>query len=130
MNEQFDLVRLPFPPAWVQRTGLALGAPLGRLLGYEPVYAPAEVPEQLDEAASKDATTYTTRRRGRPTRMPHGSPSRREGRKVDDDLHSQALGRTHTLVDTITSEGSASLPCGASHDSARRIAMNSERRCP
>ena len=51
MNEQFDLVRLPFPPAWVQRTGLALGAPLGRLLGYEPVYAPAEEPERLDEAA-------------------------------------------------------------------------------
>jgi quercetin dioxygenase-like cupin family protein len=51
MNEQVDLVRLPFPPAWVQRTGLALGAPLGRLLGYEPVYAPAEEPERLDEAA-------------------------------------------------------------------------------
>ena len=51
MNEQFDLVRLPFPPVWVQRTGLALGAPLGRLLGYEPVYAPAEEPERLDEAA-------------------------------------------------------------------------------
>jgi quercetin dioxygenase-like cupin family protein len=51
MNEQFDLVRLPFPPAWVQRTGLALGAPLGRLLGYKPVYAPAEEPERLDEAA-------------------------------------------------------------------------------
>jgi quercetin dioxygenase-like cupin family protein len=51
MNEQFDLVRLPFPPAWVQRTGLALGAPLGRLLGYEPVYAPADEPERLDEAA-------------------------------------------------------------------------------
>ena len=27
-------VRLPFPPAWMQRAGLALGAPLGRLLGY------------------------------------------------------------------------------------------------
>jgi quercetin dioxygenase-like cupin family protein len=51
MNEQFDLVRLPFPPVWVQRTGLALGAPLGRLLGYEPVYALAEDPERLDEAA-------------------------------------------------------------------------------
>jgi quercetin dioxygenase-like cupin family protein len=51
MQEQFDLVRLPFPPAWVQRTGLALEAPLGRLLGYEPVYAPAEEPERLDEAA-------------------------------------------------------------------------------
>ena len=37
----FDTVRLPFPPAWMQRIGLALGAPLGRLLGYKPTYAQA-----------------------------------------------------------------------------------------
>ena len=37
----FDTVRLPFPPAWVQRIGLALGAPLGRLLGYRATYEPA-----------------------------------------------------------------------------------------
>jgi len=36
----FDTVRLPFPPAWMQKVGLALGAPLGRLLGYQPTYAP------------------------------------------------------------------------------------------
>jgi quercetin dioxygenase-like cupin family protein len=30
----FDTVRLPFPPAWLQRTALAVGAPLGRALGY------------------------------------------------------------------------------------------------
>ena len=30
----FDTVRLPFPPAALQRLGLAIGAPLGRLLGY------------------------------------------------------------------------------------------------
>jgi quercetin dioxygenase-like cupin family protein len=35
----FDVVRLPFPPAVVQRAGLALGAPVGRLLGYGPTYA-------------------------------------------------------------------------------------------
>jgi quercetin dioxygenase-like cupin family protein len=34
----FDVVRLPFPPAFVQRLGLALGAPLGRLVGYSPTY--------------------------------------------------------------------------------------------
>lgn len=34
----FDIVRLPFPPAWLQRLGLALGAPLGRLAGYGPTY--------------------------------------------------------------------------------------------
>jgi mannose-6-phosphate isomerase-like protein (cupin superfamily) len=41
----FDDVRLPFPPVWMQRTGLALGAPLGRLVGYGATYepAPAEV---------------------------------------------------------------------------------------
>jgi mannose-6-phosphate isomerase-like protein (cupin superfamily) len=40
-NHHFDDVRLPFPPAWMQRAGLALGAPLGRLLGYEATYVPA-----------------------------------------------------------------------------------------
>jgi hypothetical protein len=39
----FDTVRLPFPPASLQRAALAVGAPLGRLLGYQPtvVVAPA-----------------------------------------------------------------------------------------
>jgi len=40
----FDVVRLPFPPALLQRIGLALGAPLGRLLGYQPTYTPAAEP--------------------------------------------------------------------------------------
>jgi mannose-6-phosphate isomerase-like protein (cupin superfamily) len=40
----FDVVRLPFPPALVQRVGLALGAPLGRLFGYGPTYAPTAEP--------------------------------------------------------------------------------------
>jgi mannose-6-phosphate isomerase-like protein (cupin superfamily) len=35
----FDTVRLPFPPAWMQKLGLALGAPVGRLVGYGPTYA-------------------------------------------------------------------------------------------
>jgi len=34
----FDTVRLPFPPVWMQRIGLALGAPLGRVAGYRPTY--------------------------------------------------------------------------------------------
>jgi quercetin dioxygenase-like cupin family protein len=42
-KSHFDTVRLPFPPAWLQRAALAVGAPLGRLLGYRPtvVAAPA-----------------------------------------------------------------------------------------
>jgi mannose-6-phosphate isomerase-like protein (cupin superfamily) len=36
----FDTVRLPFPPAWLQKAGLALGAPLGRGIGYRPTYTP------------------------------------------------------------------------------------------
>jgi mannose-6-phosphate isomerase-like protein (cupin superfamily) len=36
----FDTVRLPYPPAWLQRLGLALGAPVGRALGYRPTYTP------------------------------------------------------------------------------------------
>ena len=51
-KHHFDDVRLPFPPAWMQRTGLALGAPLGRLLGYEATYVPAEAEVAL-EASSK-----------------------------------------------------------------------------
>ena len=40
-NAHFDTVRLPFPPAVLQKIALALGAPLGRLLGYHPTYEPA-----------------------------------------------------------------------------------------
>jgi hypothetical protein len=40
-GEHFDDVRLPFPPAWLQRAGLALGAPLGRLVGYTSTYEAA-----------------------------------------------------------------------------------------
>jgi mannose-6-phosphate isomerase-like protein (cupin superfamily) len=38
----FDTVRLPFPPVWMQRIGLALGAPLGRLVGYRATYVPQD----------------------------------------------------------------------------------------
>jgi quercetin dioxygenase-like cupin family protein len=41
-NHHFDTVQLPFPPAALQKVGLVLGAPLGRLLGYGAVYTPAE----------------------------------------------------------------------------------------
>ena len=44
-NAHFDVVRLPFPPAWLQKLGLAMGAPLGRLLGYRPTYQPSEPSE-------------------------------------------------------------------------------------
>ena len=37
----FDTVRLPFPPVWMQRVGLAFGAPLGRLVGYRSTFEPA-----------------------------------------------------------------------------------------
>jgi hypothetical protein len=30
----FDTVRLPFPPAWMQRAALAVGAAAGRAVGY------------------------------------------------------------------------------------------------
>jgi quercetin dioxygenase-like cupin family protein len=47
-NRHFDTVRLPFPPAWMQKAGLVLGAPLGRLLGYGPTYEPGDgVPAAL-----------------------------------------------------------------------------------
>jgi mannose-6-phosphate isomerase-like protein (cupin superfamily) len=37
-NAHFEDVRLPFPPAWMQKTGLMMGAPLGRMLGFKPEY--------------------------------------------------------------------------------------------
>ena len=37
----FDVVRLPFPPVFMQRMGLALAAPLGRLAGYAGTHEPA-----------------------------------------------------------------------------------------
>jgi quercetin dioxygenase-like cupin family protein len=41
----FDTVRLPTPPAFVQRLALAVGAPFGRLFGYRPTYRlPREAP--------------------------------------------------------------------------------------
>jgi mannose-6-phosphate isomerase-like protein (cupin superfamily) len=43
-RHHFDHVQLPFPPPWLQRAGLALGAPLGRLLGYEATYVAAGEP--------------------------------------------------------------------------------------
>jgi mannose-6-phosphate isomerase-like protein (cupin superfamily) len=46
----FEDVRLPFPPAWMQRAGLALGSPVGRLLGYEATYVPSGADEVALEA--------------------------------------------------------------------------------
>jgi mannose-6-phosphate isomerase-like protein (cupin superfamily) len=40
-NHHFDDVRLPFPPAPLQKLGLVLGAPVGRMVGYRETYAPA-----------------------------------------------------------------------------------------
>lgn len=37
-NAHFDDVRLPFPPQWMQKAGLALGAPFGRMLGFGAAY--------------------------------------------------------------------------------------------
>jgi quercetin dioxygenase-like cupin family protein len=40
-HAHFDTVRLPFPPAILQRLALALVAPIGRALGYRPTYTSA-----------------------------------------------------------------------------------------
>jgi quercetin dioxygenase-like cupin family protein len=37
----FDTVQLSHPPAWLQKAGLALAAPLGQLFGYRETYTPA-----------------------------------------------------------------------------------------
>jgi mannose-6-phosphate isomerase-like protein (cupin superfamily) len=47
-RHHFDDVRLPFPPVWMQRAGLALGAPTAKLFGYGHTYDP--VPGELAPA--------------------------------------------------------------------------------
>jgi mannose-6-phosphate isomerase-like protein (cupin superfamily) len=37
-NAHLDTVVLPFPPVWIQKAALALGAPMGRALGFGPTY--------------------------------------------------------------------------------------------
>jgi quercetin dioxygenase-like cupin family protein len=63
-DAHFDTVRLPFPPAPVQRAALAVGAPLGRLLGYQ-----ATISRRRPRPPAENARTYD---RGRP----HSRPSR------------------------------------------------------
>jgi hypothetical protein len=53
----FDDVRLPFPPVWMQRMGLALGAPLGRLAGYGATYVPAETVSDDRVVAAAESPT-------------------------------------------------------------------------
>jgi quercetin dioxygenase-like cupin family protein len=50
-NAHFDTVRLPFPPAFVQKAGLTLGAPIGRLVGYGATYVPAGETSVATDAA-------------------------------------------------------------------------------
>ena len=49
-SAHFDDVRLPVIPQSLQRLGLKMGAPLGRLIGYEATYAPAGGALALAEA--------------------------------------------------------------------------------
>jgi mannose-6-phosphate isomerase-like protein (cupin superfamily) len=60
----FDTVRLPFPPAPLQRAALAVGAPLGKMLGYE-----ATAPRRQAERARRYDRGGP---HGRPARMPQG----------------------------------------------------------
>jgi hypothetical protein len=88
MRDHFDLVRLPFPPAFLQKAGLILGAPLGRLLGYCPTYVRAIEPVQR-------------RRVGRSPPLP---PAARCGRQRGGDR--QNGGRVHRLIHAaISSDG-------------------------
>jgi quercetin dioxygenase-like cupin family protein len=61
-DAHFDTVRLPFPPAPLQRAALAVGAPLGRMLGYR---ATVDRPPRAQHARRYD--------RGRP----HSRPERK-----------------------------------------------------
>jgi quercetin dioxygenase-like cupin family protein len=49
-RHHFDDVRLPFPPAWMQRMGLVLGAPVGRVLGYQATYVSSGAGQPVTES--------------------------------------------------------------------------------
>jgi mannose-6-phosphate isomerase-like protein (cupin superfamily) len=49
-REHFDTVRLPFPPAWLQRLGLVMAAMVGRSVGYRATYEPATTAPVADAA--------------------------------------------------------------------------------
>jgi mannose-6-phosphate isomerase-like protein (cupin superfamily) len=66
-REHFDTVRLPFPPAPLQRAALAVGAPLGRMLGYQPT---------ISHRAGRRAENARTYDRGRPHSRPARAPER------------------------------------------------------
>src|SRR5262245_11913632 len=74
-----DTVRLPFPPTAVQRAGLTVGAPLGKLLGY-----PETVTRQKQHAEAKRPHSRPTRtyERGRPHDLPS---ARARGRQAADE---------------------------------------------
>jgi quercetin dioxygenase-like cupin family protein len=67
-DAHFDTVRLPFPPAPLQRAALAAGAPLGRMLGYRATIS------RRPERRPENARTYD---RGRPHSRPSRVPERR-----------------------------------------------------
>jgi quercetin dioxygenase-like cupin family protein len=54
----FDTVRLPFPPAIVQRAGLGVGAPLGRLLGYRETATRKPGPDRRGRPHSRPSRTH------------------------------------------------------------------------
>jgi quercetin dioxygenase-like cupin family protein len=59
----FDTVRLPFPPAALQRAALAVGAPLGKALGYRETVTRQRPPSSASRPHSRPVRTYD---RGRP----------------------------------------------------------------
>ena len=73
----FDTVRLPFPPATMQRAALAVGAPLGKMLGYRATTT--RRPPLADDARPHSRPTRTYHR-GRPHDPP---PPELEGARAD-----------------------------------------------
>jgi quercetin dioxygenase-like cupin family protein len=63
----FNTVRLPFPPAVVQRAALAVGAPLGKTLGYEETVTRKAASERQQARRPRPIRTYS---RGRPHEPP------------------------------------------------------------
>ena len=91
----FDTVRLPFPPAWMQAAGLAVGAPLGKLLGYEATYEgkDEQVPGGSRRRVAQDGSTRDRPRPGGLSLSLRVQPSGVSGRSLDPPAHQPLPGR-------------------------------------
>ncbi len=111
----FDTVRLPAPPAFLQRAGLALAAPLGRLLGYEPRYGQASAKSTLASDDPRSPPPAAWRAAGRIAAPDRVAVSSRRGAvvEVNNAVAETAFVQQFELQADIVGEGALGVSVGA-----------------